>query len=287
MKNTNELKQRTTNEYFGKVFSELYKEWKSKTPDGNQQMFAELCKLGSKNSVSNYARGKSIPTDASVDEIIRVFREAGMNVTIEDFIPHTDADTYRYDPSRAKSIQDHSREFARSIGLSDDFLDFITNYTDFSDPDEGYPIWSPLTQYPSEFKEFKTTEKELEYLNGSFFVSEYHRRPLATTTAVSDDQSFTIPMKDGSSFLMSEIDLRILKDLQDKVVEVIRFHYFKRRKDMQIQEVKATKQANQMTHDEAHNQIIIGHHALSKEELIAIDPYMQYLKFVDENGKEV
>lgn len=287
MKKPTELKQRTTNEYFGKVFSELFKEWKSRTPDGNQQMFAELCFLSSKNSISKYANGKSIPSDATVDEMIRVFNEAGMNVSIEDFIPHTDKDTYRYDPSRAKGIQDHSREFAQKIGLSEGFMDFITNCTNFSDPEEGYPIWSPLALYPSEFRGFETTEKELEYLNDSMFVIEYHRRPLATTNAVSDDRSYTIPMKDGSSFLMSEIDLRILKDLQDKVVEMVKFLYFMRRKDMKIQEVKAIKQANPMTRDEEHNQTIISGRYLKKDDLIAIDPYMQYLKFVDKDGKEV
>lgn len=285
MISSKELRKRTTNIYFAKRFSELIKEWKTKTGK-TQKEFSDEC-YSNPNSIGNYKNGSDFPSPATIDALIRVFNNAGMNVTVEDFIPHTNDDAYHYDPSRAKGIQDHNREFAQKIGLSEGFMDFITNCTNFSDPEEGYPIWSPLALYPSGFRGFETTEKELEYLNDSMMVIEYHRRPLATTHAVSDDRSYTIQMKDGSSFLMSEIDLRILKDLQDKVVEMVKFLYFMRRKDMKIQEVKAIKQANPMTRDEKKKSIHIGHHELEIPELIAIDPYMQYLKFVDKNGKEV
>lgn len=287
MKKPIELKQRTTNEYFGKVFSRLFNEWKTRTTNGTQQKFAELCFLSNKNSISNYANGKSIPSGATVDEIIRVFNEAGMNVTIEDFIPHTDEDRYHHDPIRAKGIQDHSRKFAQQIGLSEGFIEFITNCTDFCDPDNGYPIWTPLAFQLSGLDAFSTTEKELEYLQDSRLVFEYHRRPPATTHAVSDDRSYTIQMKDGSSFLLSEIDLRILKNIQDRVAEFVEFVYLLRRKEMKDQEVKAIKQANPMTRNEKKKSIQIGHRELEIPELIAIDPYMQYLKFADKDGKEV
>lgn len=287
MKKARTISERTTKKFFGKKFSELYKEWKVRTHNGNQEMFADKCFITNKSSVSKYARGLQLPSDLTIENIIRVFNEAGMNVTIEDFIPHTEDDTYHHDPKRVKGIQDHSREFARSIGLSDGFLDFITNHTDLSDPEEGYPIWSPLARYPSFINGFDTTEKELEYLKDRMFVTEYHRRPLATTHAVSDDRSYTVPMEDGTSFLLSEIDLRILKDLQDKVVDVVKYFYFKRKKEMKEQEINAIKQANPSHYDEVHNQTVMYDHILSKDELIAIDPYMQYLKWVDKDGKEV
>lgn len=280
------LKQRTTNKFFSKVFSKKYKEWNEKTHK-TQQDFAEECEMQNKNSVSNWSTGKQIPKDDTFEKILRVFNEAGIPTTIEDFIPHTPDDTYHHDPQRVKGIQDHSREFARSIGLSDGFLDFITSHTDFSDPDEGYPIWSPLALYPSYINGFDTNEKELEYLKDRMFVTEYHRRPLATTHAVSDDRSYTVPMEDGTSFLLSEIDLRILKDLQDKVVDVVKYFYFKRKKEMKEQEINAIKQANPSHYDEVHNQTVMYDHILSKDELIAIDLYMQYLKWVDKDGKEV
>lgn len=286
MKQPNELKKRTTNEYFGKVFSALYKKWKEKTPDGNQQKFAELCRLADKNSVSNYSRGKSIPTDASVDEIIRVFNEAGMNVTVDDFIPRTDDDTYRYDPSRVKAIQDHHQKFAEEIGLSDGFLKFIFDHTDFDDPNEGYPVWSPLAIVPNSGKPFKTDIEDLKYLNDFLLVDEFGRMALKKTHAVTENQKFTVKMQDGSSIILSEIDLRILKDLQDKVVDMVKYLYFIRRKEMKSQEINATKQANPQIPTTGGRGIGYGV-SLSKDDLIAIDPYLQYVKFVDKNGKEV
>lgn len=288
VKSTNELKQRTTNEYFGKVFSELYQEWKSKTPDSNQQKFAELCHLGSKNSVSNYARGKSIPTDASVDEIIRVFNEAGMDVTREDFVPHTDDDTYRYDPSRVKDMQNRNRDIAKNIGLSEDFLNFVFDHTDFDDPDEGYPVWSPIASIPTNvMKRFHTDVKELKYLDGVFGICEFTRVPLKTTEAVTDDQKYTVKMSDGSSFVITEIDLHILKDLQDSIVDVIKYFYFKRKKAMKEQVIEVTKRHYSVERNKEKHTYTVSHHALSKEDYIAIDPYYQYMTFVDENGKEV
>lgn len=286
MRGTSELGRRTTNTFFAKRFSELIDEWKSKTGK-TQNQFAKDC-FSNPNSIGKYKKGTAMPTDVTVNEMIRVFNEAGIDVTIEDFIPHTEEDIYHHDPNRVKGIQDHSREFAKNIGLSENFLDFITSCTNFSDPDEGYPIWSPLVRPTAYAVPFKTDKEELKYLEGLPFIAEFIRRPLGTTNAVTDDQKYTIPMGDGTFFLMSEIDLRILKDLQDKVVDVVEYFYFKRKKEMRKQEIEATKRAYDVRFDEENKSIFMTPYFLTKSDFIGIDPYMQYLKWVDkETGKEV
>lgn len=273
MKKPIELKQRTTNEYFGKVFSRLYKEWKSRTPDGNQQMFAELCFLSSNRSISKYVNGKTIPTDATIDEIIRVFNEAGMNVTIEDFIPHTGEDMMLYDPRLLNKMQSLNWEFAKEIGLSEGFLDFLFNYTGFNDPDEGYPTWSFLQEHL--VRSFTTQDKELKYLEG-YDVLEYYHFPMLQTCAVSDNSEFTVNDKNGKSTITQTIDLRILKDLQDEIVAYIQYFYYKRKKELKAQEIEATKLTNPIDQIDPKEKKI-NYHAISRDELLRIDPYTKYL----------
>ena len=55
---------------------------------------------------------------------------------------------------------------------------------------------------------------------------------------------------------------------------------------MKSQEINATKQANPQIPTTGGRGIGYGV-SLSKDDLIAIDPYLQYVKFVDKNGKEV
>lgn len=279
-----ELRKRTTNVYFAKRFSELITEWKKRT-GMTQKQFATLC-YSNPNSITNYKNGVDFPSPATIDQIISVFNDAELNVTIEDFIPHGNDDTYKYDPSRVKAIQDHNQEYVEEIGLSDGFLDFVFNHTDFSDPNEGYPIWSPLALMPFKPEPFKTEIEDLKYLNDMFLVHEYGRLELMKTHVVPENQKFAVKMQDGSTVILTRIDLRILKDLQDKIVDVVKYIYFTRRKEMKSQVINATKQANpQLSTNNGRGIGING--SLSKNELIAIDPYMQYLTWVDENGKEI
>lgn len=279
----NSVRQRTTTAFFGKKFSELIEEWKKLT-NGTQEEFAKKA-FSNKNSIGNYKRGQ-IPNDDKIQSLVDVFNDAGMNVSIEDFVPHGDDDTYKYDPSRVKAIQDHHQKFAEEIGLSDGFLNFIFNHTDFDNPDEGYPVWSPLALMPPKFEPFESDIEDLKYLNNVYLVHEYVRMPLKKTRVVAENQKFTVKMQDGSSIILSEIDLRILKDLQDKIVDVIKFFYFTRRKEMKAQEIEATKQANRPIPTTGTGRGV-GVRSLGKKEYIEIDPYMQYLQFVDKNGKEV
>ena len=109
-----------------------------------------------------------------------------------------------------------------------------------------------------------------------------------TTKAASDDKRFVVETKDnGSSVILHEIDLRILKELQDRITLMAKFFYYTRRSDMKAQVVRATKEANPVYYDEAHRQTVHKGYVLREKDLIRIDPYMQYLKFVNENGKEV
>ena len=255
-----------------------------------QKQFATLC-YSNPNSITNYKNGVDFPSPATIDQIISVFNDAELNVTVEDFIPHGNDDAFRHDPSRVKALQDHYQKLIEEIGLSDGFLDFCINYTDFGDPDEGYPIWSPLSRIPPKHDPFKpepfeTDIEALKYLNGKYFVHEFGRLELLKTHAVLESQKFTVKMQDGSSVVLTEIDLRILKDLQDKIVDMLKYLYFVRRKEMKLQVINATKQANPVIKTTNGQGIDIGV-SLGKDELIAIDPYMQYLTWVDENGKEV
>lgn len=273
-----ELRKRTTNIYFAKRFSELIKEWKKRTGK-TQKQFSTQC-YTTPNSITNYKNGTDFPSPIAISAMIDVFNEAGMNVTVEDFVPHTHEDSYRYDPNHVKRIQDHCQEFAKEIGLNEGFLNFLFDSTSFGDPDEGYPVWSPLDWVPTSM--YQPYVKELEYLRDEWIVSNFVRRPLRTTQAVTDDQKFTVQIEDGSSIMLSEIDLRILKDLQDSIVDAVQYFYHKRRKIMLSQAVEAVKQANPKGKGALSYQVALG-----KEGLIKIDPYMQYVKFVDKDGKEV
>ena len=266
----NTVRQRTTNTFFGKKFSELIEEWKKMT-NGTQEEFAKKA-FSNKNSIGNYKRGQ-IPNDDKIQSLVDVFNEAGMNVSIEDFIPHTGEDMMLYDPRLLNKMQSLNWEFAKEIGLSEGFLDFLFNYTGFNDPDEGYPTWSFLHEHlvPS----FTTQNEELKYLEG-YDVHEFYHFPMLQTCAVSDNAEFTVNDKNGKSTITQTIDLRILKDLQDEVVAFIKFFYYKRKKELKAQETEATKLANPITQIDI-NKKDIKYHAISRDELLQIDPYTKYL----------
>lgn len=283
----NTVRQRTTTAFFGKKFSELIEEWKKLT-NGTQEEFAKKA-FSNKNSIGNYKRGQ-IPNDDKIQSLIDVFNDAGMNVSIEDFVPHGD-DTFKYDPSRVKAIQEYQQKLAEEIGLSDGFLDFIFNHTDFSDPDEGYPIWSPLSLMPFKHdprkpEPFKTDVEELKFLNGISYVQEFGRLELLKTHVIPESQKMAVKMQDGTTVILTEMDLRVLKDLQDKIVDMVKYLYFVRRKEMRTQVINATKQRYSKIQPNQPGAWGILGIRLSKDDLIAIDPYMQYLEWIDETEEE-
>ena len=280
MKGKSELGRRTTNTYFAKRFSELIEEWKEKTGK-TQKQFADDCS-SNQNSIGNYKSGKSIPNDTTVLKMISVFNDAGMNVTFEDFIPDG-GDRALYDPQMLRLLQDLNWEYAKEIGLSEEFLKFIFKYTGFNDPDEGYPVWSPMRERI--VHSFTTQEEELKYLEGHDVAESYHYSMLETRAVSNGNNEFTARTNDGGSAITQTIDLHILKDLQDNIIDVIKYFYFKRRKTMRAQEIKATKLANPIIQKEGRT-AIIGRHKFTKNELIEIDPYKKYLDWKNWKDEE-
>ena len=270
MKGKSELARRTTNTYFAKRFSELIEEWKTKT-GGTQEQFATAC-LSNKNSIGNYKKGKSIPTDATINEMITVFNDAGMNVKIEDFMLPAYTGLSLNDPSRVKMIQDHSREVAEKIGLSEDFLRFLSDNTSFHDIKDGYCVWTPLCREfggKNDSIEFNGRAKGLEKLKGHKII-RYGRRFKLRTHLPLDDQSFTLNATENTNIFLSETDMYILKEMQDQIVEMIEYLYFAHRRKLENQVTKAILRANQF--DEKGN---LKSAPLSNDDLIAIDPYMK------------
>ena len=277
-----ELKKRTTNVYFAKRFSELIKEWKKRTGK-TQRQFAKDC-FSNPNSITNYKNGTDFPSPAMINEILRVFNDADMDVTIEDFLPYNKDEDFLYDPDILKIMQKLNREFANEIGLSEDFLNFLFKCTGFSDPDEGYPVWSGMDDRL--VHSFKTQEKELKYLEG-FDIVEFYHYPMLQTRAVTDKTNeFTARGKDGASTIIQTVDLHILKDLQDNIVDIIKYFYFKRRKELKAQEIEMIKLANPIIKCDGQPPFV-GTHKFTKDELIEIDPYKKYLDWKDWKDEEV
>lgn len=250
------LSEKVSREYFCKKFNTALKMWKEKTGK-KQEDFAKKIFV-SANSFSAYKKG-TLPSDETFELMIKEFRNAGLDITEEFFLYSTHEEKYR---SSKEYVEDEvvrgRMDFAEEIGVSLEFLRFVWDCIDTSQ----YPVWSPIIKLPT----------------GQPFENEYKRKPLMKTEV---DTDFLQVQTDEGKYLLGDIDIHILKDIQRQVECFIEYLFLQRRKDMEEEVLEANKQYRIPLDDTG---LAFGYSPLSPEKLIAIDGYMKYLKFVE--GRE-
>lgn len=248
-KATSALSKKTTSEYFGRRFNEALAKWKKESGKTQDDFSKEA--FVSPNMITRYKKGEAFPSDAVLEDICKV-----LGVDEDCFIP-TGSDEYKYSSAYITDLIKQKKSLAEDIGLNIGFMDLVINSTNFI---EEYPFWTPID------------------FSGNIIEGKYQRRKLAKTEVDLDEDSFMIRDDDGKSIILSDVDLHIMKDIQDKVVEYIRFLYFERKKIMQEQEQKANKEYSPDG--------ISSRSYLTPKELCEIDAYMKYLRWINPETNE-
>lgn len=241
------------NEYVCKTFRKLYLSiWKGAGKTAKQFIDAihaidPTAKCDEKY-VSKWLNGDMTPVKylSAIAEVLAV--------TIDEFIPPKTEhdDRYAYSSEFADGLE---KELERRA--TDDFsldLTFIKGLRNIiSNFDERFPLYTPLT--------FREGDPD-----GLF----YKRPPAAPASKTAAIPGLFQVNRDGKTYFMSVYDLKILKQVQQKVSKFVTAIFDQTRTRLPAIEAEANAKYNEINND------IWIHAELSDEELQKLDPYGFY-----------
>ena len=252
-------------EFFAVRFTEILDKWKRDTPGRKRtdKEFAAAVNAITKDgkctdrTVSKWRQGHDVPTKY-MDAICDV-----LGVTPSVFFPRSHSEKYRWDRETNEQLAEGLAQFCDSIGLSQDFLAWITTMDDFA---EQFPWYSPLVR-----------QEPLPILGKTKYVRMVHG------DALNIDSSFHI-QKGGKTIVLHPIDLRFLKEeIQDRLMDRAAAYFNDRKKTMKDEDKKANDMICRETKDGWTRE-----GWLSVEDMLEIDPYFKYVihaKEDDDNGE--
>ena len=241
-------------EYFSDRFTTALEEWKEKTKL-NEGDFAKRI-YRSQNSITGYKQGTKMPYSDTVSLMVEEFQKAGLDITMEYFYPSSREDKYKYGDKYVGTLVQNRMDMAEKIDLSLDFLRFIWDKVDTS----TYPVWTPLN------------------LNCGLFMDASYKRMSPAETKILVKATDSMPTgflqvkTDEGIYVLSIVDLCVLKEMQKQVQCFIEYLFLQRRKEMEEQ----LKEANKQFKPEIGGVKMEGA-PLSGKEIIAIDKYMEFI----------
>ncbi len=242
------ISEKASREFFSARFKVALDLWKEKT-DGKPTQKAFAKKVFVHEVMINGYKNGSYPKPETMALILKEFQRVGLDITEEFFYPSSHSEKYVHDGVFVNGLIRDRIDYAEKIGVDINFLHFIWDNIDTSQ----YPVWSPLCEMSKADDPSST---------------EYRRQPLAKTEI---DSGFLQVKTNEGKFLLSDVDIHILKDLQKQVECFIEYLFLQRKRDMDGQIEEANKQY-QSVHEDGWTK----YHTLSKEELTDIDSYEKY-----------
>lgn len=220
---------------FGKMFSELFEKGKREGKWNSQEDFGQVLdpnRPASRGSVSNWCKGKDIPTPDRLKQICEIF---GVN---EDYfkVDHLSPEE-KYKLSieyMTKTGHEEIVPYCKEIGLDLLFVNAVRSLFG-SDFDEVFPLWTPIGENPK------------------MGMEPFERRRdkiLATSAPMTDGLNIFQMLVDDLEtekkkrvITLSRADLSFLRDVQEEVREYIEFLFVKRSKDQKKEVEEANLQA--------------------------------------------
>ena len=248
------MKQKAENEYFAHVFTKLLNEWKKTHPGKSQEDFAELVGVMSANSVSDWKRGKSFPSEKTMQKICEVLK-----VDESTFYPKLKEDKYKYDPQFITKIGRDRSEFAKKIGFDMELLAVLRRLVNF---EELFPIYSNIVPDP----------------DSPFFEPKYIRNPkFADSRTIVDDELRDLQLsRSGKLITLHDVDLVFLKEVQDQISLLVEFLFYKRSKEMETEVQKFNDDLS----------INGQYQKITPDYVRDHDRMAKYFEFLKHNGKE-
>ncbi len=161
-------------------------------------------------SFQSYKAGEQYPRKKAMKAICRVLR-----TTEEELNSAEPKELYKSSKAYTEQLHEESAEYADSIGLSPDFLNFIRAAI----PDQHFPLYLPVR--------WILDPDPVDLMKA--------RAVRATPAAAYDSKSKTnyqLHLSDGKTVNLSKADLQFINDVQKEVVGFIEYLYYRRKKEM-------------------------------------------------------
>ena len=255
----------TEGEYKKNVFRNLYEtKWKAEGKTQEDFVYAVRAidpQNGiSKSYVSKYLNGKYTPSPQNIKIFCQIF-----GVEMDEFIPSTYIDKYRYDRIYQDDLQGWLEDISTDcFGLNLSFWYGIRQIMG-KDFDKLFPMFAPL--YPV-LLPFPVTTDE-----GENPISFYGRRsePFVESATGTKGKSLFQVERNGKNYNLSPCDLKYLQALQKRIIKAIKKDFIDHRAELDMAKVKASAEC-QVVHEDGSVDIC----ELSEETLQQIDKWGIY-----------
>ena len=236
---------------FASNLRQHYEKWKVKEYGRNQGKLAKAVGLKDRKSIFNYMNAVNYPDPDILEKLCEVLETTPeeLNGLNDDFMKK-----YKYDEETAQKVRNGYDAFCTGIGLNNDFLKYVRSAL----PDSVFPLFTPLYQ--------------------DFFTDQYVRTEPIETVENHDRPEQQITTSDGIHSDLTYPDYAFLKDVQDKVTELIEIMYYKRSKEMETAVKRINSECMKTTPDG--KQYFVK---ADKKMLCEYDPYYRYI--LGENGE--
>lgn len=246
-------KKQYNKEYVCRVLQKLYAmKWQTKGANNNQQALAnEINRRIGDERVDNKLVSKWLNGDIEPVKYLPILSEI-FNEDIDIFTPSTHDDKYQYASDFAdQKAKDLEEQAKKDFKIDLTFVQALKNI--IPDFDSRFPVSTPL-----QFREFDSNK-------------EYFKRPKHEEAAPASKKYKLLQIThDGQNQFLSMFDLKILKDVQNKVKDYVCSIFEETAADL----VKREEEANRR-YIEANTNIWEGVR-LSADDLQHIDPYGFY-----------
>lgn len=217
-----EIQDKIPPKFFGKQFSKAFDKWKQEGEGRTQESFGrnEFTDIVSRQTVNSWYKGRSVPDDDHMKQLIRIFGVPEDYFTIKD-----DSDAYQGSSEFMTRVgEDVLFPYCEEIGLDLDFLRLLKDHMNF---EEDFPLWRPIhTVFPNKL------------MDVDFGLEPERALP---ESAPMEDPVLQIErkveMEDGTMcdrlITMNRADLLFLRDVQQDVIEYVEFLFMKRARQME------------------------------------------------------
>ena len=174
------------------------------------------CRVDYRN-VSKWYNGTN--PEKYIEEISRVF-----GVPVSSFSPQSHDERYSDSSEFITELGKEHVEFAKEIGLDLELTRALTRVVDF---DDLFPLYAPINHaYMGTIdgdptgSVYKMWDRKVNYMNSA---------------VIDKDLSFLQIERDGKRITLHKGDIAFLKEVQDKVVDYVRYLFFARTEEMRTE----------------------------------------------------
>lgn len=170
-----------------------------------------------KNTLTNWRKKRSVPSDYDFESFLNFLGKLDPPITEEFFNGAFNDDPYSEDPDYVAAMENKLKQYANDIGLDLNFLRFVVSIMKDAAVDEEfyYYQWGPIRTKDNK------VPSDPEKLDA-------HERLMPVPSNVAESAG---DFRVGNRIL-SQIDLNVIKDIQDHVLEDVGLMFLKRRLDM-------------------------------------------------------